>query len=250
VGFLDLGFRAPAPETQAEPPLQPNTPADTGGFSAPHTSGKAVDPRPAGPQAPRNPVQVPRPSAQVPDIVAEHVPIPQKTQPPMAGKSRGGWLRWVLLAVGIAIVVAVVLLTRTYGRSPGMDRALTFGAMVGVLIAIAIGAVLLSVLAGRLRAKKNPMYWELACWVLVTLGILLRPLVVRADDSISADARGALIAGLAALFVLPVVMRLLNKMTEKPGLSHIATPLGVGFFLNVAQLMATKYVPALAWFTS
>ena len=159
-------------------------------------------------------------------------------------------LPWLIASMAL-VVTAVIL----WGLWYFLDRALlirgaTSAAVIfGVLAGIAIGAVLLTLVASYLRAQKNCLYWEVSCWLLVTMGILLRPIVVRADSGLRADARGVFIAGLAALFVLPAVMRLLNRIKETPGLSHVATPLGVGFFLNVAQLMATTYVPAFSWLT-
>jgi pSer/pThr/pTyr-binding forkhead associated (FHA) protein len=157
-------------------------------------------------------------------------------------------LPWVI-AVAALVLVATLLwcLWHFLDRTLLIRGATTAAVIFGVLAGIAIGAVLLTLAASYLRAKKNCLYWEVSCWLLVTMGILLRPIVVRADSGVRADAGGVFIAGLAALFVLPAVMRLLNRIKETPGLSHVATPLGMGFFLDVAQLMATTYVPGLSW---
>lgn len=155
-----------------------------------------------------------------------------------------GCLSWIFAAL---VIISVG--TRWPWRYLGLDQNVlkTIGISATVILGVVSVVLVLTVFVGFLQSMKNPIYWEVAAWLLVTIGILLRPMVVGAKNGIRADVRGSFIAVLLALFLLPLVMRVMNRLLKRPGLAHVAMPLAFGFFLNVAQLLAATHVPAFSW---
>jgi len=136
---------------------------------------------------------------------------------------------------------------KTKGLSKGPAGAPTALLALTALAVLTVVIGLLSALMAFLRRLANPLYWQVACWFLMALGLLLRPLVVSGTDPLQTTVKGALVAGLVALGVFPGLMRVLNRLRPEPGLGHVALPFALGFFLDVAQLAAKTHVPALSW---
>jgi hypothetical protein len=160
-----------------------------------------------------------------------------------------------------------VQLSQTAGSSwarLGMGAA---GAVVGV--------GLLAVIAAALRGLKNPLPWQLACWVLVSAGILSRQTLWPAgdkknepvesaelmrvsvpdtppnntadsagtqQDTDGADKKSLLLSFVFGLALFPASMRRLNKLRPSPGLEHVARPFGLGFFVDLAQVATVSWV--------
>jgi hypothetical protein len=122
-------------------------------------------------------------------------------------------------------------------------------AFLALLALIGLGVIfgILSFSLYFLRRRSNPLYWQLSCWLLVALGILLRPFVVSGIDPLQTSIKGSIAAGIIALVVFPGLMRLLNRLKPEPGVIHVALPFGLGFFLDVAQVIAKTYVPIFTW---
>lgn len=120
---------------------------------------------------------------------------------------------------------------------------LAFIALIGMAMILGI----LSFTLHFLRRISNPLYWQLACWFLIALGILLRPFVVLGADPLQTSIKGALVSGILALAVFPGIMRLLNRLKPEPGLIHVSLPFALGFFLDVAQTLAKTYIPIFTW---
>jgi hypothetical protein len=87
--------------------------------------------------------------------------------------------------------------------------------------------------------KISKLAWEISAWVLVSLGIFIRqgidiPALAWHIDHLSL---GAFLASVAiALAVFPWFMRWFNKKRPKPGIEHIGTVFGFGFFLDLAKV--------------
>lgn len=47
--------------------------------------------------------------------------------------------------------------------------------------------------------------------------------------------------------ILPALMKWLNRIATKPGLQHVAVPFSLGFFLDLAQVLASHYIVPLPW---
>ncbi|MCL4809262.1 MAG: hypothetical protein KJ062_15970 [Thermoanaerobaculia bacterium] len=120
--------------------------------------------------------------------------------------------------------------------------------LVGVLLGATAAVGALSALVGLLRRLKNPLYWQLACWMLVVVGIAVRPVVVSASGL---PTPGQLLVSIAVgLAVLPGLMRWLNRVSPKPGLQHVAVPFSLGFFLDLTQVLAASFDVKLPWIPS
>lgn len=119
--------------------------------------------------------------------------------------------------------------------------------VVQLLLILFGGALLIIVVASLLhflRQRSSRLFWEVACWALVVIGIMVRQMV--ADNS-PALGMGELIASaVVGLVILPALMRHLNKISSRPGLQHVAVPFSLGFFVDLAQVLAANYVP-LPW---
>jgi hypothetical protein len=120
---------------------------------------------------------------------------------------------------------------------------------LGSLLAFAIVLLLVTTALDVLRRHKNPTYWEIACWGLVTIGIVARQTVQPTYSvEISGLAPPLFIASaLVSLAVMPGLMRWLNRASPSPTLQHVAVPFSLGFFLDYAQVLASRYVIQLPW---
>ena len=164
-------------------------------------------------------------------------------------KTGGGILTAVIAAIATFLGVYFRPTATFSGNSPLRPEVAErlSAAAQALLLLLGMGALLgiLAKLSHELRRSKNPLYWQLMCWFLVAIGILLRPFVLdRKDLDIRLSA--VAIAGVVAVIVLPLLMRWLNRVKPEPGLIHAALPLALGVFLDVTQLAAQSYVPKLA----
>lgn len=121
----------------------------------------------------------------------------------------------------------------------------------GFVALLAFAAALLAVVAlmAFLRKRPNPTYWQVACWALVAIGILVRQLFLpnnRLDFS-GFTLSLAVSSGVVSLAVLPFLMRWLNKVSPGPNLEQVAVPFSLGFFLDYAQILVSYYVVDLPW---
>jgi hypothetical protein len=132
--------------------------------------------------------------------------------------------------------------------SPPTMPGFVIPAAIATALLLGLGIVLgvLSTLVLVLRKLKNQLYWQVACWLLVVTGILVRPFVISSAP-ISANLPGVFAAGVVGLVTLPGLMRWLNRINQTPGLSHVAVPLSLGFFLDIGQLATLHFLPAISW---
>ena len=127
-------------------------------------------------------------------------------------------------------------------------RSGSVAVLVGILLGATVALGALSALVALMRKLKNPLYWQLACWMLVVAGIAVRPVVVASSGL---PTPGQLLVSIAVgLAVLPGLMRWLNRVSSKPGLEHVAVPFSLGFFLDVSQVIATSFGVKLPWVSS
>jgi len=127
-------------------------------------------------------------------------------------------------------------------------KPVSVATLVGVLLGATVAVGALSALVGLLRRLKNPLYWQLACWMLVVVGIAVRPVVVSASGL---PTPGQLLVSVAVgLAVLPGLMRWLNRVSPRPGLQHVAVPFSLGFFLDLTQVLAASFNVKLPWIPS
>lgn len=191
------------------------------------------------------------------DHPTENQPQPP-TPPPAAMRSRrrlaGGLVGIALAAIGC---VALLVFTRRsaelawHGPGGGSVEAPLGGFPVAEFLIILVGGALifwiLAALLHFLRNRGNELYWQIACWALVFCGIVARQLMNNGTDHMS---HWALLAPAAVgLAILPALMRWLNKISNKPGLQHLAVPFSLGFFLDYAQTLTLKYGVKLPWFS-
>jgi hypothetical protein len=124
-------------------------------------------------------------------------------------------------------------------------------ASVVSLIALVIVVGALGALMAFLRSRRNPTYWQTACWILVAVGILARQLF---SENHRLDLTGfsvslALSSMIVSLAVLPILMRWLNRISPGPNIQQIAVPFALGFFLDYAQVLTSTYILHLPWVT-
>ena len=142
--------------------------------------------------------------------------------------------------------------------------------MIPVLLGFA------TLFAEYLRRLRNPLPWEICCWVLLTLGITARqavfgpvavqptvPEVLQAapgpqtpnadlspahlpvSPSMSFSLTGMAVSGILALALFPFAMRILIRQNPRAGLAHISLPFAVGFFLDMGRAAAAGWFPKL-----
>jgi uncharacterized membrane protein YhaH (DUF805 family) len=132
------------------------------------------------------------------------------------------------------------------GLAPASLNAV--GIVLGILFAAAVVLGSLSVFIRFLRRRRNPLYWQLACWVLVVVGIVVRQLVAA---QLGVPSLSQVLVSIAVgVAVLPALMRWLNRVSPKPGVQHAAVPFSLGFFLDLAQVLTSSYVVKLPWIPS
>jgi len=162
----------------------------------------------------------------------------------------------ILCALGALVYIywhEAVLFESTQPQLPPDTRLDSAESPLWIFVAIAVFALLVGVMSSLvyyLRQKDNKLYWQIACWLLMVVGILIRPIVEAAlagHEPIQTTLKGAVVAGVVALGVFPGMMGILNKLNPEPGLTHVALPFSLGLFMDVAKVMAATYVPSLAW---
>lgn len=166
--------------------------------------------------------------------------------PPVPASRGSRPLRWIVPALVAVLVIALAGLPRISSDEAG-DVRLSFpiATLVGLLVG---GALVLGVLATvlhYLRGVRNRLYWDLACWALVVIGIVVRQLVASSSPAFSVG--GLMVAAAVAVAVLPGLMRWLNRISTDPGLEHVAVPFSLGFFLDMVQVLASHYAVPLPW---
>lgn len=135
------------------------------------------------------------------------------------------------------------------------DQVFGFGlfglvaASIGTLLAFAVVLLCVATLLSVLRKKQNPTYWELASWALVVIGIVARQTIQPTHNVVLSGLTPSLMlaSAMVSLAVLPALMRWLNRVSRTPTLQHVAVPFSLGFFLDYAQVLASKYVIHLPW---
>ncbi|MFL5495334.1 MAG: hypothetical protein ACJ8DC_13205 [Gemmatimonadales bacterium] len=147
-----------------------------------------------------------------------------------------------LLVLGVAALLTVVLRyhDRSVYPSPGPATWLILGAVLTIA-----GVGVCALLTGLLRSQKNPLPWQLACWTLLTIGVLSRHLLLEGGSGTPFDVKSLLLSAAIGLAVFPYAMRRLNQLRPDPGLEHVAVPFGLGFFLDIAQVTALHWLPKL-----
>jgi len=105
------------------------------------------------------------------------------------------------------------------------------------LIAFGIALIVLAGLLAWWRKRRNPTYWQVACWALVTTGILVRQLFLPSDrlDLSGFSLSLALASGFVSLAVLPLLMRWLNRMSSGPNVEQVAVPFALGSFWTMPR---------------
>lgn len=107
--------------------------------------------------------------------------------------------------------------------------------ILSIFSGIAAILVILSSFLYALRKLDNPLYWQIACWFIVSLGILARPFVIFVIHKVPLEfsyniVHSILVATIVSLAVFPALMRYLNRIKPEPGLIHVALPFSLGFF--------------------
>jgi hypothetical protein len=155
------------------------------------------------------------------------------------------------LALIVAFLAAVALagVFKPFAVATPSQREL----VVAILFIILGGAIVLILLASLmffLRKRNNPLYWEVACWALVALGIVVRQILPTSVDNphgTTLTPIAVIVSGVVALAIFPGIMRWLNSVPRTPGLAQVAIPFSIGFFVDLAQVLTSKYVVSLPW---
>ena len=132
----------------------------------------------------------------------------------------------------------------------GVDVAVAAASVTVVsLVALMILFGALATLMAFLRSRKNPTYWQVACWILLAVGILARQLFSQNHrlDLSGFSVSLALSSAVVSFAVLPLLMRWLNRASPGPNLLQLALPFSLGFFLDYAQVLASTYIVHLPW---
>ncbi len=218
VGFFDLGF-----ETGVRPTSAPS-PTETllGRVSEEPRGVEPAQPAPA----PASSVRIPTPGAKFSGFAA----------------------------IGLASIASWVsrtfpsILGHPVGETPDpWPFAASFPVWQFAIVLLG-GACVLGVLAWLLhflRGRRNRLYWHLACWVLVVVGIVIRQMVANGSSAMAVGA--LLVSAVVGVAILPGLMRWLNKISNQPGLQHVAVPFSLGFFVDLAQVLTSHYIVRLPW---
>jgi len=150
-------------------------------------------------------------------------------------------LIWVVAFAALFLLGASIALLRSPSVIRPVVHALPVIALVlGVLVAIWA----LATAVQWLRVLENRLYWELACYAMLCIGIVVRQAVGLGNTSVL--SLGGVGASLAIGFaVFPYGMRRMNKFRPQPGIAHVAFPFGLGFFLDLGRIAAVHWVPTL-----
>ncbi|MGE0447725.1 MAG: hypothetical protein AB7P99_21050 [Vicinamibacterales bacterium] len=151
--------------------------------------------------------------------------------------------------IGLAVIGGSALtswLERSFPAlsSVGGGRAAALlGEGAVVILVFALVVIGLAQLVHWLSKRPTPLYWQVAGWVLMVAGILLRRLTVEGLSGITPASMG--LSVVMGFVVMPLVMRRVTGRYPRPDLRHVAAPVSVGFFLDVAQVLTLGSVPML-----
>jgi len=105
----------------------------------------------------------------------------------------------------------------------------------------------LPLMLGKKRpSRRERLLWEIACWLLLTLGIFLRKAIVIATLGWVPGnfTVGALLASaVIALAVFPPFMKWFNHRRLGASLENFAAAFAFGFFLDLASVAVHKIAP-------
>jgi hypothetical protein len=131
---------------------------------------------------------------------------------------------------------------------PEGSAAINTSVAVQIVVLLLGGGLLLVVIASLvhfLRQYANPLYWEIACWTLVVIGIIVRQMAANGTSDMSMGE--VAVSAVVGLAILPALMRWLNKISHRPGIQHVAVPFSLGFFVDLAQVLTSHFVVPLPW---
>lgn len=86
--------------------------------------------------------------------------------------------------------------------------------------------------------------WDIACWILLALGIFLRQglQIQTLSWRVQRLTVGSFAASLViSLALFPMLMRRLNRRRPRPDLVQLTVPFAFGFFLDLASVSAYKW---------
>jgi hypothetical protein len=95
-------------------------------------------------------------------------------------------------------------------------------------------------------SRREELLWEIACWLLLTLGVFLRKAIVIATlgwDRGNLTLGAFLASAVIALAVFPPFMKWFNHRRPGASLGNFATAFAFGFFLDLASVAAHKIAP-------
>lgn len=199
------------------------------------------------------------PLGSSPGMPSNGPPEPASARIPEAGTARstGSSIAWIIagIAIGVLITFAIWFLVsdvsiREGGQQPSeiVKPAIHTSVAVQIVVLLLGGGMLLVVIASLvhfLRQYANPLYWEIACWTLVVIGIIVRQMAANGTSDMSMGELA--VSAVVGLAILPALMRWLNKISRQPGLQHVAVPFSLGFFVDLAQVLTSHYVVPLPW---
>jgi hypothetical protein len=95
-------------------------------------------------------------------------------------------------------------------------------------------------------SRREEVLWEIACWLLLTLGVFFRKAIaiatlgwVQGNLTLGAFLASAVIA----LAVFPPFMKWFNRRRPGANLENFTTAFAFGFFLDLASVAAHKIAP-------
>jgi hypothetical protein len=130
-------------------------------------------------------------------------------------------------------------------RSPTVVRPVVHALpVIALVLGVLVAIWALATAVQWLRVLENRLYWELACYAMLCIGIVVRQAVGLGNTSVL--SLGGVGASLAIGFaVFPYGMRRMNKFRPQPGIAHVAFPFGLGFFLDLGRIAAVHWIPTL-----
>ena len=182
--------------------------------------------------------------ASTPDRPPTRAQRPEAPERPSAAPARRVDVTIALIVLAVIALSIAIAVPVASPEPPGISPIPLFGIIL--LFGGAIALVLAATILYFLRRLQNPTYWESACWILLVLGIFARQLTSARDEF--QFSMGALaVSAVVGLAILPGTMRWLNRIPRRPGLAHVAVPFSLGFFVDLGQVLTTKYLVQLPW---
>jgi len=138
------------------------------------------------------------------------------------------------------------LKSRDIQQAAGIGLVGLVAANAGTFLAFGVVLLLASAVVSFLRQRQNGTYWQIACWALVTIGIVARQ-IVRPDHTVNLsgiDSGLIISSGIVSLAVLPPLMRWINRASPRPSLFHVAVPFSLGFFSTTLKCLSlnSRYI--------